>query len=157
MKKDSMKKVRWGGRVLFAVYLACLIYFMFFSETYGRTLEQREYHYNLILFHEIRRFIVYRDVLGPVAVMINIVGNVAVFIPFGFCMPFLFQKIQGMVRVCILTFFTSLLAETMQLLLRVGCFDVDDLLLNTVGGCIGYLLFVGFRFYWRRRNGKKRL
>ena len=134
------------------IYLACLIYFMFFSESYGRTMEHREYQYNLILFREIRRFIKYRDVLGPMAVFINIVGNVAVFIPYGFALPLLFQKIRGFLQVMILAFATSLLAETMQLILKVGCFDVDDLLLNTVGGCIGFLLFAVFRRYWRKRR-----
>ena len=45
----------------------------------------------------------------------------------------------------------------MQLILRVGCFDVDDLLLNTVGGCIGYFVYLLFRRYWRGKYGKKEL
>lgn len=155
MKKEAITKLRWGGRVLLGIYLACLIYFMFFSESYGRTMEHREYQYNLVLFQEIKRFIRYRDVLGPMAVLINVVGNVAVFIPFGFALPLLFEKTQGFVRVMILSFSTSLLAETMQLILRVGCFDVDDLLLNTVGGCIGYLLFAGAHRHWKSRAGGK--
>ena len=156
MKKEVIKKLRWGGRVLLGIYVACLIYFMFFSETYGRTMEHRDYQYNLVLFREIRRFIQYRDVLGPTAVFINIVGNVAVFIPLGFALPLLFEKAQGFVRVMILSFSTSLLAETMQLILRVGCFDVDDLLLNTVGGCMGYLVFAAIYRYWKGTAGGKR-
>ena len=34
----------------------------------------------------------------------------------------------------------SLLVEILQIVLRVGSFDVDDLILNTLGGIIGYLL-----------------
>lgn len=34
----------------------------------------------------------------------------------------------------------SLLVETLQLVFRVGCFDVDDMILNTLGGIVGYLL-----------------
>ena len=151
MKKDSFGKIRWGGRVLLGIYLACLIYFMFFSESYGRTLNHREYQYNLVLFREIRRFLKYRDLLGPMAVFINLVGNVAVFIPLGCALPALFPRSNSFVRVAILTFGISLLAETMQLLLKVGCFDVDDLLLNTIGGCIGYLVYCLFRRCWRKK------
>lgn len=141
MSRNSIKKLRWGGRVLLVLYLACLIYFMFFSESYGRTEVHTEYRYNLVLFQEIRRFLRHRDILGLPAVLINIVGNVVVFIPYGLGLPLLFERLQSFLRVVILSFGTSLLAETMQLILRVGCFDVDDLLLNTLGTVLGYLAF----------------
>ena len=41
-----------------------LFYFLFFSEEMGRTYSERAYHYNLIPFHEIMRFVKYRHVLG---------------------------------------------------------------------------------------------
>lgn len=157
MSRNSIKKLRWGGRALLVLYLACLIYFMFFSESYGRTEVHTEYRYNLVLFQEIRRFLRHRDILGLPAVLINIVGNVVVFIPYGLGLPLLFERLQSFFRVVILSFGTSLLAETMQLILRVGCFDVDDLLLNTVGGCIGYFVYLLFRRYWRGKYGKKEL
>ena len=157
MSKNSIKKLKAGGKVLLVLYLACLIYFMFFSESYGRTEVHTEYRYNLVLFQEIRRFLRHRDILGLPAVLINIVGNVVVFIPYGLGLPLLFERLQSFFRVVILSFGTSLLAETMQLILRVGCFDVDDLLLNTVGGCIGYFVYLLFRRYWRGKYGKKEL
>ena len=79
MKKESIRKLRLGGRLLLGIYLACLIYFMFFSESYGRTAVNRDYHYNLVLFREIRRFVQYRHVLGTTAVLINVAGNVRIF------------------------------------------------------------------------------
>lgn len=159
MKKESIRKLRLGGRLLLGIYLACLIYFMFFSESYGRTAVNRDYHYNLVLFREIRRFVQYRHVLGTTAVLINVAGNVAVFVPLGFALPVLFERIHSFGQVLILSFATSLLAETMQLVLRVGCFDVDDLLLNTVGGCIGYLGYrILRRYFWKRGSyGEEKL
>ena len=157
MSKNSIKKLKAGGKVLLVLYLACLIYFMFFSESYGRTEFHAEYRYNLVLFQEIRRFLRYRDILGLPAVLINVVGNVVVFIPYGCGLPLLFERLQSFFRVLILSFTTSLLAETMQLIFRVGSFDVDDLLLNTIGGCIGYLVFVALRQYWRGKYGEKKL
>ena len=40
----------------------------------------------------------------------------------------------------LLGFSFSLLVECTQLVTRVGTFDVDDLMLNTLGGCLGYAL-----------------
>ncbi len=40
------------------------------------------------------------------------------------------------------SFGLSLCVETFQLLTKVGSFDVDDLLLNTLGGVVGYMIFV---------------
>ncbi|GFI09712.1 MAG: VanZ family protein [Lachnospiraceae bacterium] len=159
MKKESIRKLRLGGRLLLGIYLACLIYFMFFSESYGRTAVNRDYHYNLVLFREIRRFVQYRHVLGTTAVLINVAGNVAVFVPLGFALPVLFERIHSFGQVLILSFAISLLAETMQLVLRVGCFDVDDLFLNTVGGCIGYLGYrILRRYFWKRGSyGEEKL
>lgn len=157
MSKNSIKKLKMGGRALLVLYLACLIYFMFFSESYGRTEVYTEYRYNLVLFQEIRRFLRHRDILGLPAVLINVVGNVVVFIPYGCGLPLLFERLSSFPRTVILSFATSLLAETMQLILRVGCFDVDDLLLNTIGGCIGYLAYLLIRRCWRGKYGKTKL
>lgn len=157
MSRNSIKKLKTGGRVLLVLYLACLIYFMFFSESYGRTEVHVEYRYNLVFFREIRRFLTYRDILGMPAVLLNVVGNVVVFIPYGCGLPLLFERLQSFWRIAVLSFAASLLAETMQLILRVGCFDVDDLLLNTVGGCAGYLIFLLMRRCWRRKYGEKKL
>jgi len=40
-----------------------------------------------------------------------------------------------------LGFGLSLLVESIQLVFKVGSFDVDDMLLNTFGGVIGYIVF----------------
>lgn len=157
MKKDSRNRLRWVGRALLGLYLACLVYFMFFSEAYGRTDISPDYRYNLILFREIKRFIRHREVLGTPAVLINLVGNVAMMIPFGFAVPLLYPSARRPERTVILSFLASLLAETCQLILRVGCFDVDDLLLNTIGGAVGYLAFACFWHIWRKKYGEKKL
>lgn len=90
-KRDSRDRLRQGGRILLLIYLACVVYFMFFSEAYGRTDISPDYRYNLVLFREIRRFWQHRDILGTSAMLINIVGNVAMVIPFGFAVPLLFR------------------------------------------------------------------
>ena len=78
--------------VLFILYLCLLAYFMFFSESFGRTETDREYAYNLVLFKEIGRYFRYYEVLGFGLFMINIVGNIAAFIPFGFFLPIISKE-----------------------------------------------------------------
>ena len=43
--------------------------------------------------------------------------------------------------ICISGFLLSLTVEVIQLITKVGCFDVDDMILNTLGAALGYVLF----------------
>lgn len=120
-------------------------YFLFFAEIMGRTNLTGSYHYNLIPFLEIRRFIVYRKKLGMLAVLVNLLGNVAAFLPFGFFLPALSEKNRSFFYVTLMSFEFSLLIECIQLFSKVGSFDVDDMILNTLGGSIGFLCFLAAR------------
>ncbi len=154
-----MKKNRhWKqGAVLLVLYLVLLTYFLFFAEAMGRNPEARtDYAYNLVPFKEIRRFIVYREVLGYKAVFLNIVGNVVAFMPFGFIVPEVWERLNRWYIIVFLGFLFSLSIETAQLLGHVGSFDVDDLLLNTIGALIGYWFFVVAKGVWNRYRGTDR-
>mgnify|MGYP004589452851 CR=1 FL=1 len=74
MKAKNRKRLRVLGKILFVLYIGFLFYFLIFSDWYGRE-GTGEYHYNLVLFCEIKRFWLYRDVLGWVAYA-NLFGNV---------------------------------------------------------------------------------
>ena len=64
MNAKKRKRIRILGKILFVLYVIFIIYFLIFSDWYGRTGEMQEYHYNLELFKEIRRFWEYRDQVG---------------------------------------------------------------------------------------------
>lgn len=135
-------KIKKAGAVAFALYIAVLVYFLFFSESYGRVPDgERIYRYNLVPFMEIRRFWVYRESVGMFAMLCNIVGNVVGFLPFGLFLPLLSKNTRSLVFITVSGLLVSLAVETIQLITRVGIFDVDDLLLNTLGAMSGYLLF----------------
>lgn len=142
MKKDYRKILRICSKIMFGVYIIFLIYFLFFAESTGRTFESRSYHYNLDLFKEIGRFIKYRNVLGMQAVLLNLLGNVVAFIPFGFFLPILHPRCRSFMYTTFFSFEFSLMVETIQLVSKVGSFDVDDLLLNTIGGALGCFTFL---------------
>ena len=140
MKAKNRKRVRMLGKILFILYIGFLLYFLIFSDWYGRTGGMNEYHYNLVLFKEIKRFWIYREQLGWGSVA-NLFGNVLIFMPFGFFMP-MASRYRSFFLTLFYSFGLSLLVETFQLFTKVGSFDVDDLLLNTIGGVIGYIFFV---------------
>ena len=140
MNLKQSKRIRIFGKILFVLYMVFIVYFLIFSDWYGRTGEMQEYHYNLVLFKEIRRFWNYRDQVGFFAMFTNLFGNVIIFMPFGFFMP-MASRYRSCFSAVFYSFGLSLCVETFQLLTKVGSFDVDDLLLNTVGGLAGYVIF----------------
>ncbi len=154
MSGYQKKAYRAFGKILFVIYIVFIFYFLLISEVYGRTGEPGERHYNLVLFREIRRFWTYREQLGAFATLANLLGNVLVFVPFGFLMA-MASKYRSFFNTIFYSFLLSLIVEATQLFLAVGSFDVDDLLLNTIGGVLGYLAFLVCNAI-RRRYAKKR-
>ena len=133
--------IRAGGKVLFLLYVVFLIYFLFLAEWYGRTGISEEYRYNLELFREIKRFIIYREQLGAFAVFANLAGNILIFVPYGFFISVASRE-RGFFKTLFFSMGLSLCVEIIQLFTRVGSFDVDDILLNTIGGVLGYIIFL---------------
>ena len=143
---------RAAGVLLFFLYLAALGYFLFFAESFGRS-SGGGYRYNLELFKEIRRFYEYRETVGTHAFLINIFGNVLAFMPFGFFLPIVRGKKCGVLTILVQGLLFSLAIETVQLVTRLGSFDVDDILLNTAGTLAGYICFRLFLTGLDRKGG----
>ena len=140
MIRNTTKRQKLGW-VLFLMYLCLLAYFMFFSESFGRTDTDREYAYNLVPLKEIIRYFRYYRTLGMTLFLINIVGNIAAFMPFGFFLPIISRRSRKWYNTVSFGLVFSLTLETLQLVLRVGSFDVDDMLLNTIGAALGFWVY----------------
>lgn len=68
-------------------------------------------------------------------------GNLLLGVPFGVLVPVVAPRARGMLRVLLLTATVMLLVEFAQGALVTGrAFDIDDVILNTTGALIGYLL-----------------
>ncbi len=148
----QQKKYRIIGKILFILYILFLIYFLIFSEQYGREPDGQVYRYNLLPFKEIIRFWTYRYQIGAAATFANLAGNIIIFIPFGFFLP-LASKFRSLATTVFFSFILSLGVEMAQFISHVGSFDIDDLILNTLGGLIGYGLFTLFhRLSIKRRS-----
>lgn len=71
---------------------------------------------------------------------IEVFGNICMFIPIGFFLPLLWDKFKNPFLTVFVCLFISFSIETIQLILPRGT-DVDDIILNTSGGLIGYILY----------------
>ncbi len=155
MSVRDKKIVRMAGKVLFVLYIVFIIYFLLFSDWYGRSGTSEEFHYNLVLFREIRRFWRYRHQVGLFAMFTNLFGNVVIFVPFGFFMPAASRQ-RSAFAALVWSFGLSLCVEASQLVFRIGSFDVDDLFLNTVGGILGYMIFAACNAIRRKHGNRKK-
>lgn len=155
MNYKKRKRIRAIGKILFVLYIGFVVWFLIFSDWYGRTGEMQEYHYNLELFKEIKRFWDYRQQVGYFAMLTNLFGNVMIFLPFGFFLP-MASRYRSFFSTMFASFVLSLCVEVFQFITRVGSFDVDDLLLNTIGGIVGHILFVVCDAVGRHNDYKKK-
>lgn len=109
------------------IYIMCLFYVVTFQDVSWSTS-------NFTLFKEMFRY-----EFGTKLFFHNVIGNMLMFIPFGFLISY-FLKLEKPYSIIILSFITSVTIEVTQLLIgRV--FDIDDIILNVIGGFIGFLLF----------------
>ena len=111
----------------FIMYILCLFYVVTFQDvSWAKS--------NFIPFKEILRY----D-FGTRLFYKNVLGNAVIFMPFGFFVSYIL-KIKKVPLIMFLSFITSATIEATQLVIgRV--FDVDDILLNTLGGILGFILY----------------
>lgn len=116
--------------------LLFIIYIFLLYELLTRTeLNTSVSGYNLVPFTEIFR---YR--IGTDAFYFNVMGNIALFIPFGYFIS-TYIKPNRILPILIVSVISSATVEFVQLCIGRS-FDVDDILLNALGAICGFLLYV---------------
>lgn len=83
--------------------------------------------------------------VGGWPMLVNVVGNLVAFMPLGFLWPLLRRGRTGAWRVGLLAAAVSLLIETLQYASARRIADVDDVLLNALGGLLGYGTYLVLR------------
>ena len=78
-----------------------------------------------------------------------LIANVLLFMPFGYILPSLVPATGKWYLIVPLGLLASLCIETIQYFTKLGCFDLDDLIANTLGAFVGYMLFL---LFLRRRR-----
>ena len=85
--------------------------------------------------------------------LINIIGNITMFIPVGLAWPFCFKKLDTIGKTVLAGAGISLFIEITQLPFYSRCSDIDDLIMNTTGIFIGALIYFGVK----RLNTRKKI
>ncbi len=134
----SSKKYKTIKFFLLILYMILLLYLVLFSVEFGRVHVARGY--NLIPFATINRYIKYRRYFTEINYMTNIYGNIIAFAPLGYFI-FTFEKKRKLIHGLLIPLVLSLGIEVAQYILSVGSFDVDDIILNTLGGFLVYCIF----------------
>ncbi len=97
-------------------------------------------------FIPFRSIYYYLSLKEPVDVAIrNVLGNIILFIPYGLILPVAFQTVHRFSSLFFTILCTSLFFEILQWITKLGSFDVDDLILNTLGGLLGWLIYILLR------------
>ena len=114
------------------VYVLILFAFLFFKRTSFQSV-------NLVPFRTILDYL-YGDPIVQAFAASNIIGNLVLFFPLGVYVTLLNPIKKISVNMCFIAL-TSVIAEIMQYLFKVGATDIDDVILNTAGGLAGILIF----------------
>lgn len=138
------------GWILLILYVGVLLYFLFFSDILFRNERTLVRRANFTLFSQIRLFWNARHTNLQLT-LVNLLGNIAIFVPFGFLVPSIShnKSYTNLFSVTAMAAMFSTLIEVMQILTKVGRFDVDDILLNTIGAVCGYLIYAIVRLFRR--------
>ena len=122
--------------MLFIIYFIVLFRITIFRDSYFRFPSV-----NLIPFTTVAddlQITLYRNnIMG----IVHLLGNLAVFFPLGYLTAALFPKMRKLTKVMLLSFALSLFIETCQYIFACGVADIDDVILNTLGGMVGYWVY----------------
>jgi len=122
-------------KYLMPFYSIFLLYLMFFG--FGRS----QYDINIVrLMPMVSTFSFIKETILWKTIIINVFGNIIMFTPFGFLGIF-FPKLNDF-KILIINFLSAIIiVESLQYFTRLGVFDIDDVILNTVGVAIGFWIY----------------
>ena len=136
-----MKKAKFNFTPLIILALFALYLVLLFKITIFRNTNLAVHNVNLIPFVTITEY--YHFILRGNSFMgfLNILGNIIIFMPFGYITALLFPYMRKPARILVWAAIISLVIEISQFIFACGATDIDDVILNTLGGLAGYWLY----------------
>ena len=141
-KRLRPRGVQLVAYALFGIYLLGVVYFAFTPFIFSASTAH--FQINIVPFVETYLMVTQGKTSAWVY---NVFGNLALTFPLGIFVPILYKNARCWWATGLAVFVSSLCIESLQLIFTVRLFDVDDLILNTLGGLLGYLVWN----YSRRR------
>lgn len=167
------KRVKWAILAIFIVYLGGFLYVTLLSRepsNYSTVVLSPFAGYKQSLrfnpgFIDFLRLIYHKqfmesintiEVISVTRLEENLL-NILLFVPLGFLLPTMTKFFRKFIVVTFFGFMASLAIETIQFFTSLGIFDIDDLLNNTLGAFVGYILFFFcIKYFVRERKVKAR-
>jgi len=131
-KTEDKKKIRKISQIIIFIYYIILLFNMVIFARYNSVSS-----YNLIPFKSIIEIFNNGNLYS---IIINIFGNLLIFMPLEYFLIELFKLNKFSVN-SIISFFIILIIEIFQLIFKVGVFDIDDLIICTLGMILFYILY----------------
>ena len=132
----------------FAIYLVVVAFLTIVPTRLSRLQDPHSDHVNLIPFEYSFKCVLVVHRRHPdlmTGCLRNTIGNLLLLAPFGFLLPLINQRFGSITKVILTAACLSLSIEFIQFILRfVGsgrAVDIDDVLLNTLGACLGYAIY----------------
>lgn len=136
-KTPQYGKVTKVAKLVFFSYALFLIYILFFISSRLSTYN----NINLIPFATINRYFRFFEYFTFINWFLNIFGNIIIFIPFGFLLPIITTYFNRLWKVLSITLIVTISVEMIQYVTKVGELDIDDVILNTLGSIVGYIMY----------------
>lgn len=155
------RKVNKTIKIAFGLYVALMLWLLLGQrmgrEPFGSYWEVLETNINLTPFRTIRGFVnmVSRMSYGYAFrhSVINLAGNVVMFVPLGFFIPCISEKHGTFLRCMLICAISIVTVEVVQLFTLLGSCDIDDLILNMTGAAVGFgIYFCARRFFQNKIN-----
>lgn len=130
--KQKFHPIKEIFMLTFIIYIICLFYAVTFQDIDGSWATS-----NFLPFHEMFRYS-----FGSRLFIKNVLGNMLMFVPYGFFSSYFLKE----KNIFIIFFLTAILSFTIEYIqLQIGrVFDIDDIILNVIGGLIGYFGYLLF-------------
>ena len=141
-----MRKVVLGSFVMYLFALVIILFMGGRSANYAQGLPLLEYLKNSSNFVPLKTINMYiwaleSGTMSKVIPIYNLVGNLLLFLPMGIYLPLLFKGLGRFMKYIGMILFVLTCVESIQIISRLGRFDVDDLLLNTAGAVVGFMMY----------------
>ena len=147
------KAVKITYAILFFMYLTYLLFLTFFSRHYGRGF----FIYRRINIIPLKTILQYATSSYNTNIIVtNLLGNILAFVPMGFLVPLIWRRLSSFIKVLLVSFAASLAIEAAQFITGAGAADIDDLILNTAGGILGYIFYAILKILFVWHDGKRK-
>jgi glycopeptide antibiotics resistance protein len=134
-KRETIIRI---SSMLFCMYSLLMIWEVFIGPYRSYSSERR---YNLYPFKTIVHYFINNRQYSSHVLFINLAANIITFIPLGFFTSLLFKRFNKIVVMIVYSIIIITVIESLQFVFNVGVFDIDDIILNTLGCITGAALY----------------